>query len=147
MITLSAEAFDPYRLLQEFAKSADGAGAVASFVGLVRGEGDAAVSALILEHHPVLTQQAIEQAAQKARQQWDLLDLRIVHRIGHVVVGDPIVLVATAAAHRRAAFESCDMLMDFLKTDVPFWKKELTQHGERWVEPGAKDHRDRSRWG
>ncbi|WP_164115948.1 molybdenum cofactor biosynthesis protein MoaE [Sphingorhabdus sp. Alg239-R122] len=146
MITLSAEAFDPYRLLREFTEGVDGVGAVASFTGLVRGEGDVGVSALILEHHSTLTRGAIEEAVQKARRQWDLLDLRIVHRIGRVEVGEPIVLVATAAKHRRDAFESCDMLMDFLKTDVPFWKKEFSQQGERWVEPGAKDHHDRSRW-
>ncbi len=146
MISLCAETFDPYALLKEFTKNTGDAGAVASFIGLVRKEGAADVSALILEHHPQLTQQSIEQAVDGVMQRWDLLDVRVVHRIGRVETGEPIVLVATAAAHRRAAFESCDMLMDFLKTDAPFWKKELTASGENWIEPSAEDYQNRSRW-
>lgn len=146
MIRLCAEKFDPSQLLKAFTGKASGAGAIASFTGLVRQEGDRNVSALVLHHHPRLTQPAIEQAAHQAITRWKLIDVCIAHRIGHIETGEPVVFVATAAPHRSDAFESCDMLMDFMKTDAPFWKQEIAHSGDKWIEPKQTDYIKRSRW-
>ncbi|MGE0409736.1 MAG: molybdenum cofactor biosynthesis protein MoaE [Amphiplicatus sp.] len=144
MILLEPCSFDPYAHLSAVSRETGGAGAIASFIGLVRSEGG--VRALHLDHFPGLTEAAIRRAAETARGRWPLTALRIVHRVGEARAGEPVVLVATAAAHRRPAFEACDFLMDFLKTDAPFWKKELREDGARWIEPRAEDYRDRARW-
>lgn len=142
MIRLEARPFDPYAELAEFSRGAVGAGAIASFIGVVRGEADA----LFLDHFPGVTERAIAAAAADARRRWPLIAVCIVHRVGEVPANDPIVLVATAAAHRRPAFEACDFLMDFLKTDAPFWKKQRKAGAEAWIEPRAEDYTDRARW-
>lgn len=144
MILLEPQSFDPYAHLAAFSREAGGAGAIASFIGIVRCEGG--VRALFLDHFPGVTERAIRDAAAEAERRWPLLGLRIAHRIGETPVGEPVVLVATAAAHRRAAFEACDFLMDYLKTDAPFWKKEISGAGEVWIEPRAEDYADRARW-
>ncbi len=146
MILLAPHSFDPYTHLSDFSKETKGAGAIASFIGVVRGEGGKGVRALYLDHFPGVTERAIRDAASEAEGRWPLLGLRVVHRIGETPVGDPVVLVATAAAHRRAAFEACDFLMDYLKTDAPFWKKEIRGDGDVWIEPRAADYADRARW-
>lgn len=144
MIFLLPEPFDPYAHLAEFAREAACAGAIASFVGVVRGEGG--VKALHLDHYPGVTDAGIRAMRAEAEARWPLLASRIVHRVGEVAAGDPVVLVATAAAHRRSALEACDFLMDHLKTDAPFWKKERRSDGAVWIEPRAEDHQDRARW-
>ncbi len=146
MIKLSSGPIEPGALFDAFRRSAANAGAVAAFVGVVRGEGEEGVTALELDHAPQLTLREIERAADEARRRWPIIDMAIVHRVGRVGVGEPVVFVATAAEHRRAAFQSCDFLVDFLKTDAPFWKKEIGRSGERWIEPTAKDYADRDRW-
>ncbi|HNR75568.1 MAG TPA: molybdenum cofactor biosynthesis protein MoaE [Parvularculaceae bacterium] len=146
MILLSETPIDIGRLHADFASGLDDAGAIASFVGLVRRDGAAEVEALFLDHAPALTKPAIETALETAKARWPLIKALAVHRIGRVEVGDPIVFVATASAHRRAAFEACDFLMDFLKTDAPFWKKQICRSGEEWIEPRAEDYADRDRW-
>ncbi len=145
MIQLPSESFDAGAALSSFMAKADGAGAVASFIGLVRPE-EARVTALFLDHHPIMTQSVIEGAVREAEARWALRSSLIIHRVGEVVAGEPIVLVATAADHRREAFEACDFLMDFLKTDAPFWKKEQTVDGDAWISPRAADYKDRARW-
>ncbi len=146
MIVLSHEPIEPAALLRDFSRGLADAGAIASFVGLVRKDGDEAVEALVLDHRPGLTESAIARAAAEAGDRWLLLESLIVHRVGRVAVGEAIVFVATAAAHRRAAFEACDFLMDFLKTDAPFWKKQIGRSGDRWIEPRTGDYNDRARW-
>lgn len=146
MIVLSSTPIDPSALGAQFSAGLAGAGAIASFVGLVRPEGDLNVEALLLDHAPGITQAAIKSAVDEAAGRWKLLDVMIAHRIGRVAVGDAVVFVATAAEHRRAAFQSCDFLMDFLKTDAPFWKKQISRSGDVWIEPRAEDYTDRSRW-
>lgn len=146
MILLEPRPFDPYAHLSAFSREAGDAGAIASFVGVVRGEGGRGVRALFLDHFPGVAERAIRGAAAEAQKRWPLLALRIVHRIGETPVGEPVVLVATAAAHRRPAFEACDFLMDYLKTDAPFWKKEISGAGEVWIEPRGEDYSDRARW-
>jgi len=137
--------FDPAKQIKNFTNASGNAGAIASFIGRVRGEsGD--VQTLHLEHYPGVTEAGIESAEQDARTRWQLLDVLIVHRVGTMTPGEPIVLVATAAAHRRAAFEACDYLMDYLKTDAVFWKKQMGRGGSKWIEPRPQDYQDKERW-
>jgi molybdopterin synthase catalytic subunit len=123
-------------------------GAVACFIGTVRdlNEGSA-VSAMELEHYPGMTEKALEGIAQEARARWPGSDVLIVHRVGKLRPLDQIVLVATTAMHRAAAFESCAFVMDYLKTQAPFWKKEQTGQGERWVDARETDETALARWG
>lgn len=146
MITLSSTPIDPAALGAAFMNSLAGAGAVATFTGLVRPEGERNVEALFIDHAPGFTEAAIESAVAEAQGRWTLIALLIAHRTGRVEAGAPVVFVATAATHRRAALESCDFLMDFLKTDAPFWKKQIGRSGEEWIVPRAEDYADRGRW-
>ncbi|MBW8859894.1 MAG: molybdenum cofactor biosynthesis protein MoaE [Caulobacter sp.] len=144
-ISLTAQAFEPGALLTTFCAGRDETGAVASFVGLARAErGQATI--LELEAYPGFTDAAIAALAEDAKARFDLHDYRIVHRIGRIAPGEAIVFVATAASHRRAAFEACDFLMDYLKSRAPFWKKQHGPDGERWIEPTARDRTDAERW-
>jgi len=144
MSLLSAEPIDPTALLASFTREATGAGAIASFTGLVRGEDG--VSELWLDHHPRLTERVLGEIAEDARLRFEVAALSIVHRIGSIGVGEPIVFVAAAARHRRAAFDAVDYIMDRLKTDAPFWKREDRDGGAQWIEARAEDHDDRGRW-
>ena len=144
MSFLSPGSIDPIALLGEFSRSVDGVGAIVSFTGVVRGEGG--VAELWLDHHPTLTEQSIAVVAEEAKTRFALEALVIVHRVGGVAPGEPIVFVAAAASHRRAAFDAVDHVMDRLKTDVPFWKRETGSGGTRWIEARAEDHHDRARW-
>ncbi|MDD4880242.1 MAG: molybdopterin synthase catalytic subunit MoaE [Gallionellaceae bacterium] len=131
-------------------------GAVASFLGLVRdghpnrspsGEGDGdGVNTLTLEHYPGMTEKSLEQIVRDALARWDLLDVTVIHRVGELQPTDPIVLVAVASAHRGEAFAACEFIMDYLKTRAPFWKKEMTPDGERWVDAKESDDLAAERW-
>jgi molybdopterin synthase catalytic subunit len=145
MITLSDQPFDPGALLSGFCQGRAEVGAVASFTGLARAEAGK-TTILELEAYPGFTEAEIGKIAEGARQRFGLMDLLIRHRIGKIAPGEPIVFVATAAAHRRAAFEACDYLMDYLKSRAPFWKKEVGPDGARWIEPRDADHADIARW-
>ena len=122
-------------------------GAVASFIGVVRdlNDGDA-VSEMTLEHYPGMTESALEKIVAEAKSRWDIYDALVVHRIGRLRPTDQIVLVVVASAHRGAAFQACEFLMDYLKTRAPFWKKEQTQQGTRWVDARAADDAAADRW-
>ena len=120
------------------------AGAVASFVGLVRG--DDGLTAMTLEHYPGMTEREIAAHAAEARKRWPILSLRIVHRVGTLNPGDRIVFVGASAKHRKAAFEAVEFLMDYLKTRAPFWKEEEHTGNKRWVEAKAEDETAVSRW-
>lgn len=140
--------FDPAAELHELTRAAAGNGAVVSFVGLARpdtAEG-AALEHLVLEHHPSLTQESLEEIARAAAQRFDVSHIRVVHRCGSLTAGEPIVFAAAAARHRRPAFEAADYLMDRLKTDAVFWKREEGPLGSRWIEPREADYADRGRW-
>lgn len=145
MIRLTEQSFDPGPLLSGFCRGRAETGAVASFTGLARAEGGE-TRVLELEAYPGFTEAQIGAIAEAARTRFELQDLMIIHRIGQIAPGEPIVFVATAAAHRRAAFEACDYLMDYLKSRAPFWKKEHGPDGARWIEPRAQDHEDIARW-
>jgi len=122
-------------------------GALASFVGLVRdvNEGDA-VRELTLEHYPGMTEKALQDIADQARRRWDIIDVCVIHRVGTLYPADQIVFVAVASAHRGEAFAACEFIMDYLKTQAPFWKKEQSPSGERWVEARATDDEAAQRW-
>jgi molybdopterin synthase catalytic subunit len=123
------------------------AGAIVSFVGVVRGEshGEKLVS-MTLEHFPGMTERELERIAKEARSRWSLQGVSVVHRVGELKPGERIVLVVTAAAHRRAAFEAAEFLIDYLKTRAPFWKRELRASGEHWVEARGSDTEAAARW-
>jgi molybdopterin synthase catalytic subunit len=145
MIQLTDQPFDPGALLTAFCRDRAETGAVATFTGIARAEAGATV-ALELEAYPGFTEAQIGRIAEAARERFGLDDFAILHRVGRIAPGEPIVFVATAARHRRAAFEACDYLMDYLKSKAPFWKKEHGPDGGRWVEPRAQDHADIARW-
>lgn len=146
-ITVSPAPFDPAAAYGSFAETVPGAGAIVSFTGLVRaGSPRGAVTDLTLQAYAPLTEPGIAAAAEEAGARWPLQGIRIIHRIGSLSPKDPIVFVATASEHRRAAFEAADFLMDYLKTEAVFWKKETTDAGAVWIEPRPEDYSDRARW-
>lgn len=122
-------------------------GAVASFIGVVRdlNEGDR-VAEMTLEHYPGMTEKALEKMVAEARSRWDIYDALVIHRVGTLKPGDQIVLVVITGAHRGEAFQACEFLMDYLKTRAPFWKKERTPAGARWVEARESDDAAADRW-
>ncbi len=147
MIRVQAELFDPAAELAGFARGRTDVGGVASFIGLVRDEhGGEPVAAMTLEHYPGMTERQLAAIEAEARERWPLLDVLVIHRHGRMLPGEPIVLVATASAHRAAALEACAFLIDWLKTKAPFWKLEETGRGERWVEARASDEAAARRW-
>jgi molybdopterin synthase catalytic subunit len=121
----------------------DGAGAVASFVGLVRG-GD--ILEMTLEHYPGMTEQALAEIVTQARARWAMRRVRVIHRVGKLLPGDRIVFVGVSSAHRHDAFAACEFIMDYLKTQAPFWKKEKTPAGGRWVDARESDDHAAERW-
>ena len=122
-------------------------GAVAAFVGLVRDINDAAaVSTLTLEHYPGMTEKALERIVDEAKSRWNVYDALVIHRVGELKPTDQIVLVVVTGAHRGEAFAACEFIMDYLKTRAPFWKKEQTPAGERWVEARSSDDEKAARW-
>ena len=146
-IRVQTVAFDPGVELNALHNANLGIGAVVSFVGYVRdfNEGKA-VAGMLLEHYPGMTEKALAKIEAEARQRWPLLGVEILHRVGPLEPGEPIVFVGTSSAHRQAAFESCDFIMDYLKTRAPFWKKEGTAEGASWVEGRCSDQTAVRRW-
>lgn len=122
-------------------------GAVVSFIGQVRdlNEGDV-VSQLTLEHYPGMTEKALEAIVVKAQSHWEIFETIVIHRVGTLRPTDQIVMVAVSSAHRGEAFKACEFIMDYLKTEAPFWKKEVTSSGERWVDAKLTDEDARERW-
>jgi molybdopterin synthase catalytic subunit len=146
-IAVQQEAFDLGAEVDALRAGRTDIGAVASFVGLARDLNEGlGVSAMTLEHYPGMTEKALGAIVEEARRRWPLQDVTVIHRVGRLLPGDPIVLVAVAAAHRGEAFAACEFLMDYLKTRAPFWKKEETPDGERWVEARASDDASAARW-
>lgn len=143
--------FDPGAELAALSAGREDVGGLGCFVGTVRagaGEGTRRIIALTLEHYPAMTRRALEGIAAEAERRWELLGITIIHRVGRLVPGERIVLVATASAHRAAALEATAFLIDWLKTRAPFWKKESFADGcEEWVAPRASDDAAVARWG
>jgi molybdopterin synthase catalytic subunit len=122
-------------------------GAIAAFVGLVRDMSEGSeVREMVLEHYPAMTQKALEEIVAEARRRWDIADALVIHRVGRLLPADQIVLVAVSGAHRGDAFAACEFIMDYLKTRAPFWKKEQTPAGARWVEARETDEAAAARW-
>ena len=147
MIRVQHEDFDVGAEINRMRLARPDTGAVAAFVGQVRdlNEGDA-VSGMTLEHYPGMTEKALEGIVEQAKSRWDIFDALIIHRIGALKPLDQIVLVVVSGAHRGEAFAACEFMMDYLKTEAPFWKKEQTGHGERWVEARTSDESAKQRW-
>ncbi len=146
-VRVQTEDFDVATELKVMRTASADIGAVVSFIGQVRdiNDGDA-VNTLTLEHYPGMTERALEQIEQEAQSRWDINGSLIIHRVGTLKPLDQIVLVAVASAHRGEAFKACEFIMDYLKTQAPFWKKESTPDGERWVEAKISDEEAQSRW-
>jgi len=144
MIRISETAIEPEAELASFRIAQQNAGGIASFTGIVRDDGQ--TKGLTLSHYPGFTEKQIEGFVAQANSRWELRGTLILHRVGRMSVGDPIVLVAAASAHRRDAFEACDYLMDRLKCDAPFWKQEAIGDETRWIEPRTRDKTDLNRW-
>lgn len=144
-VRLLGEPFAPGDLVGRFTDAHPGLGGVCSFVGEVRGDGG--VEALELTHYEPLTLAGMEELADRALARFDLLGILIVHRVGEMRPGEPIVLVSAAARHRRAAIQAVDFAMDHLKSDAWFWKREKRGGEWRWIDPRPEDHADLARWG
>ncbi|HMK14958.1 MAG TPA: molybdenum cofactor biosynthesis protein MoaE [Burkholderiales bacterium] len=122
-------------------------GAVACFIGLMRDINEnVTVTEMTLEHYPAMTEKALTEIVEQAKRRWDIMDVLVVHRVGTLKPMDQIVLVAVAGSHRRVAFAACEFIMDYLKTRAPFWKKEKTDKGVRWVEARDIDDDAAQRW-
>ena len=135
---------EPFDLAREVDALSPGAGAVATFTGHVRaGDG---LTSLALEHYPGMTERSIGRIVDEARTRWKIIDALVIHRVGELKAADQIVLVVVTGSHRQDAFAACEFIMDYLKTQAPFWKKEQTPQGARWVEARAADDQAVERW-
>lgn len=146
---LEEGALQPEQELAALLEQARCDGAVVSFTGVARpgSKGGETVYRLVLEHHPALTLQSLEEIAVEAAARFDVSHVRVVHRCGDIAAGEAIVFAGAASVHRRAAFEAADYLMDRLKTEAVFWKREVGEEGSQWIEPTEADYADRERWG
>ena len=145
-IEVQAEPFVPGEQLSSFQAGRDDAGALVSFSGIVRSDKRDPVSMLEIEHYPGMTERAIRTIADEAVERWQLIDCLVIHRHGRLLPGDHIMMVATLARHRGEAFAAAEFLMDYLKSRAPFWKKEHTAHGKRWVGSRQEDEVALDRW-
>ncbi len=146
-VRVQTEDFDVGAEIARLRESNPKVGAVAAFVGIVRdlNEGDE-VATLTLEHYPGMTEKSLDDIVSQARQRWDIYDALVVHRVGTLQPLDQIVLVVVTSAHRGESFKACEFLMDYLKTRAPFWKKEVTPQGSRWVDARSSDDAAAERW-
>ncbi len=144
-VRVQSDAFDPGVELNDFLQSITASGALVSFTGLVR-DIPGGLNYMEIEHYPAMTQSAIEAMQAEAVKRWSLKSSLIIHRFGRLTPGETIMIVATAAPHRAAAFEAADFLMDYLKSRAPFWKKEVTSSGQEWVAAKEADENALKRW-
>jgi molybdopterin synthase catalytic subunit len=146
-VRVQTQAFDFGAEIESLRAARSDIGAIASFIGTVRDlhEGTQ-VNTLTLEHYPGMTETALEEIVGQAQARWQVYEILVIHRVGNLQPRDPIVLVAVTSAHRGEAFAACEFVMDWLKTRAPFWKKEQTPAGERWVEARAADDEAAARW-
>ena len=146
MIRVQREDFDVGQEINRFSNDKHDIGAVCTFLGLVRDLAGDSIKTMTLDYYPGMTEKELSKIEAEARTRWSLTDCMIIHRYGALEPGDRIVMAATASPHRQAAFQSCEFLMDYLKTRAPFWKKEDTGDGEQWVEARASDDVAADRW-
>lgn len=146
-IRIQTASFDPGRMLNDLHGEQAGVGAVVAFVGYVRDFNDGReVAGMLLEHYPGMTEKALQKITDEAADRWPLIRLDILHRVGRLEPGEPIVFVGVSSAHRQAAFEASHFVIDYLKTRAPFWKKEDTSEGPRWVEARDSDEAALHKW-
>ena len=145
-IVVQTEDFDLTSEVELIKSTNSSIGAVVSFIGTVRDLTSESLISLTLEHYPGMTEKSLRSIADKARKKWEIESITIIHRVGTLGVGDQIVLVITSSKHRQAAFDSCNYIMDFLKTDAPFWKKEVSDKEEKWVGKRESDEEQKKRW-
>lgn len=146
-VRVQEEGFDLGAEAEAFAAGVSGAGALVTFTGVVRDADNGGLAAMEIEHYPAMTQKALEQIATEAIQRWSLADALVIHRYGRLAPDEKIMMVATAARHRKDAFEAAEFLMDYLKSRAPFWKKEILQSGAAdWVAAKSEDEDALSRW-
>jgi len=145
-IVVQTEDFDLTTEVELIKSYSPNVGAIVSFIGTVRDLNNESLVSLTLEHYPEMTEKSLESIANKARDKWELQSITIIHRVGTLCIGDQIVLVITTSEHRQEAFDSCNFIMDYLKTDAPFWKKEISDKEEKWVESRETDEKQKSRW-
>jgi molybdopterin synthase catalytic subunit len=147
-VSIQTEDFDLSTEVARLREAEKGIGAVCSFIGTVRDRNDGQrISTMELEHYPGMTEKSIEAMIDEAHQRFDIFGARVIHRVGLLQPLDQIVLVAVSSAHRGQSFEACEFLMDYLKTQAPFWKKEQTPEGARWVDARVSDDAALARWG
>jgi molybdopterin synthase catalytic subunit len=147
-VTIQTQDFDVAAEIAALRRDDPGVGAVCSFIGTVRDRNDGSpVTAMELEHYPGMTEKAIDEMIDEAFRRFDLRAARVIHRVGPLQVQDQIVLVVVTSSHRGESFRACEFLMDYLKTQAPFWKKESTPQGERWVDARVADDAALERWG
>ncbi len=147
VVRVQYEVFDAGAEVAKLTESRTDVGAVTTFIGLVRDFNERPdVQALTLEHYPGMTEHQLDLIANQAAERWPLLGVSIIHRVGRLAPGDPIVFVAVASAHRQDGFEACHFIMDYLKTKAPFWKKEHTASGDYWVSSRSSDQQAAERW-
>jgi molybdopterin synthase catalytic subunit len=147
-VTIQTGDFDVTAEIAALRRDDPGVGAICSFIGTVRDRNDGSpVSAMELEHYPGMTEKAIEEMIAQAFGRFDIRAARVIHRVGPLQLQDQIVLVVVTSAHRGESFQACEFLMDYLKTQAPFWKKERTPEGERWVDARVADDAALERWG
>jgi molybdopterin synthase catalytic subunit len=145
-VRVQSDPFDAGAELNAFAKGRQDLGAIVTFSGVVRDTADGGLRGMVIEHYPGMTERALQKIAQDAAERWSLGDVLVIHRYGPLAAGDIIMMVATAARHRKDAFEAAEYLMDYLKSRAPFWKKEQTTDGSDWVESKEEDEQALTRW-
>lgn len=146
-IRVQQTSFDIAVELQALRQACSEAGAIVSFIGLVRDiVGGQVLERMQIEHYPIMTEKALQKIVSLACDRWALLGVHVIHRMGELRAHEEIVLVAVASLHRQDAFEACAFIMDFLKTEAPFWKKEMGQFGEHWVEARETDQQAKEKW-
>ncbi|MDO6727611.1 molybdopterin synthase catalytic subunit MoaE [Cognatishimia sp. 1_MG-2023] len=145
-ISVQAESFDLGEEVAAFSKEYQDVGAVVTFTGIVRNNDSGTLKEMLIEHYPGMTEKALTEIAERARDRWNLSDALVIHRHGALVPGEMIMMVATSARHRVAAFEAAEYLMDYLKSRAPFWKQEITNDGAEWVAAKDADEDALKRW-
>ncbi len=146
VIRIQTGDFDVGQEHHQLSQDAPHIGAIVTFTGLVRELTNGESTDLFLEHYPAMTEKVLKDIVQQAHERWDIINTRVIHRIGHLSLSEQIVFVGVNSAHRKDAFAAAEFIMDFLKTDAPFWKKEITAQGEKWVEAKASDTEAKDKW-
>ena len=146
IVKVQQQDFDLSAVNRELCQGRSDIGAIASFIGLVRDMPENRLEQMTLEHYPGMTEKSLGNIIETARQRWDILDCAVIHRVGDLKPADQIVLVSVISAHRKAAFAACEFVMDYLKTEAPFWKKETSEKGSHWVAAKDSDNKARDKW-